>query len=235
MAYQIKGFNPHTFIDWEGKLASVIYLPGCNFRCPFCHAKELVTEIETLSNIPLEKVERFLNQKKGWIDSIVVGGGEPTLHNDLPQLLAELKNYGLFVKLDTNGTRPNVLGSLVAAKLVDYIAMDVKAPLIKEKYEQVVKAEVDIAAIEGSIQVLLSCGINYEFRTTVVPTLLEGTDILQIARELTGANRYVLQQFGSKNTLEEAMSCIKPYSFEELERMAQSAKEFVKNCFVRGA
>ncbi|MBU2063848.1 MAG: anaerobic ribonucleoside-triphosphate reductase activating protein, partial [Candidatus Omnitrophica bacterium] len=149
MAYQIKGFNPHTFIDWEGKLASVIYLPGCNFRCPFCHTKDLVSGIDTLSNIPLEQIERFLDQKKGWIDSIVIGGGEPTLHNDLAQLLTELKNYGLLVKLDTNGTRPDVLGNLLSAKLVDYIAMDVKAPLVKEKYEQVVKAEADIAAVEA--------------------------------------------------------------------------------------
>ncbi|MFH2144521.1 MAG: anaerobic ribonucleoside-triphosphate reductase activating protein [Candidatus Omnitrophota bacterium] len=234
MAYQIKGFNPHTFIDWEGKLASVIYLPGCNFRCPFCHTKDLVSGIDALSNIPLEQIERFLDQKKGWIDSVVIGGGEPTLHNDLAQLLTELKNYGLLVKLDTNGTRPDVLKNLLSAKLVDYIAMDVKAPLVKEKYEQVVKAKVDMGAVEESIQILLSGAVKYEFRTTVVPTLLDRRDILQIARTLTGAKRYVLQQFSPKNTLDEAMSDIKPHSFEELKCMAQLANEFVKNCFVRG-
>ncbi|MBI4845841.1 MAG: radical SAM protein [Candidatus Omnitrophica bacterium] len=103
MAYIIKGFNPHTFIDWAGKLASVVYLPGCNFRCPFCHSKALVQEIDTLSDISFDYIEKFLKEKSGWLDSVVIGGGEPTLHADLPELLKKIFNFRRIGRLCGNG------------------------------------------------------------------------------------------------------------------------------------
>jgi len=234
MTYPIKGFNPNTFIDWEGKLACVIYLPGCNFHCPFCHSSSLIFDSYKLPNVPLEHIERFLESKKGWIDSVIIGGGEPTLHDDLPRLIRELKMFPVSIKLDTNGTNPGMLSGLITDGLVDYVAMDVKAPLYKEKYEQVVGQQVDINKIKESINILLTCGVDYEFRTTVVPSLLTRGDIIKIARDLNGAQRYILQQFNPKDTLDKEISKLKPYPAEELKKCAELVKEFVKASSVRG-
>jgi len=234
MTCTIKGFNPHTFIDWEGKVSCVIYLPGCNFRCPFCHSSGLVLEPEALPSVEYRYIENFLKEKKGWIDAVVVGGGEPTLHSNLPQLLKDIKNRGLLVKLDTNGTNPEMIKKLIAEGLVDYIAMDVKAPLIKEKYDQVTCADVDLISIKESIDLLKDGETDYEFRTTVVPVFHKQSDILTIARTIGGARRYILQQFAPKDTLDENMASVKPYREEELKKFAQLAGEFVINCFVRG-
>ncbi len=235
VAYPIKGFNPNTLIDWEGKLASIIYLPGCNFRCPFCHSSRLVLEPQLIPSIPFKEIKQFLKQKKGWIDGVVIGGGEPTLYEDLASLLKEIKDLGLLVKLDTNGTKPELIQKLIAQKLIDYIALDIKAPLERQKYELAAGGSVDIDKIKKSIEILLKRDINYEFRTTVVRSLLAREDILEIARSLPGAKRYILQQFNPKDTLDRKMSEIKPYLIEELKKMAQFAKEFVQDCFVRGA
>jgi len=234
MTYPIKGFNPNTFIDWEGKLACVIYLPGCNFHCPFCHSSSLIFDSYKLPNVPLEHIEQFLKSKKGWIDSVVIGGGEPTLHNDLPQLIQELKRFPVSIKLDTNGTNPGMLRRLIADGLVDYVAMDVKAPLHTEKYEQVVAQQVDISRIKESIAILLTGGVDYEFRTTVVPGLLTRGDVINIARDLNGAKRYILQQFNPKDILDKELVKLKPYPAEELKKCAELVREFVKSSSVRG-
>lgn len=234
MKYPIKGFNPHTFIDWEGKLACVIYLPGCNFRCGFCHSSSLVLRPQLYPNIPFEHIKKFLKEKKDWIDAVIIGGGEPTLYNGLTSLLMEIKRFSVLIKLDTNGTNPNLFKDLIEQKLVDYIAMDIKAPLEKEKYSQVVNSQVDIDLIKESIRILMSSGVDYEFRTTIVPSLLEIKDILAIAKYISGAEKYVLQQFDPKDTLDENMSTLKPWLPEELQRISKLLKEFVKDSFVRG-
>lgn len=232
--YSIKGFNPHTFIDWEGKVACVIYLPGCNFKCPFCHSSGLVVNPQELTSVPLEHIERFIKEKQGWVDAVVIGGGEPTLTAELPLLLQEFKSLNILIKLDTNGTNPKMLEELIARDLVDYVAMDIKAPLEKDKYEFVVKSPVRIEDIRKSIGVLMETGIDYEFRTTVVPELLREQDILQISRIISGANLYVLQQFSPKDTLDPALAELKPYSQEKLKKFAQICGEYVKKCIVRG-
>ena len=109
--YSIKGFNPSTFIDWEGKIASVIYLPGCNFRCPMCHSSSLVLDADSLNDVPFENVENFLAERKQWIDAIVIGGGEPTLQKNLCQLLTEIRKKDLLIKIDTNGSFPDAHAS----------------------------------------------------------------------------------------------------------------------------
>ncbi|MBU4304439.1 MAG: anaerobic ribonucleoside-triphosphate reductase activating protein [Candidatus Omnitrophica bacterium] len=235
MGYPIKGFNPHTFIDCEGKLACVIYLSGCNFRCPYCHSKALVCESDNeLGKVPFEQIELFLQEKEGWIDAVVIGGGEPTLYAQLPALLNDLKRNGLFVKIDTNGTNPQMLRHIIKEKLVDYVAMDVKAPLEPEKYHKASGSNIDLSLIKESIDIIMHSGIEYEFRTTVVPTLLDSADIVKIARLLRGAEKYVLQQFSPKDTLDISFMQVKPYTADELKKMRSLVKEFVKNCFVRG-
>ncbi|MCP4650194.1 MAG: anaerobic ribonucleoside-triphosphate reductase activating protein [PVC group bacterium] len=234
MEYAIKGFNPSTFIDWEGKLSSVIYLPGCNFRCPFCHSSSLVTEPQELPDVPFDHIVKFFSEKKGWIEAVVIGGGEPTLNKNLCPLLTELKKNELLVKVDTNGSNPDVIRDLIDYNLADYIAMDIKAPLEQSRYEKAVGTAVDIMSIRESIAILLASKIDYEFRTTVVPSFINREDILNIAESIGGAKRYVLQQFEAKETLDKDLSQIKPYSIGELKIMSKLAGEHVKNCFLRG-
>ncbi len=234
MMYPIKGFNPHTFIDWEGKIACVVYLPGCNFKCPFCHSSALVIAPESLDTVDFGYIKKFFREKRDWMDGVVIAGGEPTLYENLPSLLTDIKSAGLLTKLDTNGTNPRVLKRLIDEKLLDYVAMDVKAPLDTRMYSNITASDVDVAVIKQSIDLLVSADIDYEFRTTVVPCFLQRKDILSIAKTIKGAQRYVLQQFSPKDTLEESMRDVKPYSADELKQFSQLASEFVKNCSVRG-
>ncbi|MCG2711052.1 MAG: anaerobic ribonucleoside-triphosphate reductase activating protein [Candidatus Omnitrophica bacterium] len=234
MMYPIKGFNPHTFLDWEGRIASVIYLPGCNFRCPFCHSSALITAPESLTTVDYEFIKRFLREKRGWMDGVIIGGGEPTLYENLPALLKDIKSEGLLTRLDTNGSNTAVLKKLIEEKLLDCVAMDIKAPLDTLMYSNITASDVDVVTIKQSIDLLMSADIDYEFRTTVVPCFLQRKDILSIAQTIKGAKKYVLQQFSPKDTLEKSMRDVKPYSADELKQFVQLANEFVKNCSVRG-
>jgi pyruvate formate lyase activating enzyme len=234
MAYPIKGFNPHTFIDWEGMLSSVIYLPGCNFRCPFCHSSVLVKDPDSLKTVPFEHIERYVETKDGWLDAMVIQGGEPTLYEQLPELLRDIKRLGLKIKVDTNGSRPEMLDRVIGQKLVDYIAMDIKAPLEAGKYSQATLIPADIGMIKESIALLLKSNIEYEFRTTVVPTIIGQKDIIEIAKSIGNAKKYILQQFDPKDTMDESLSEVKPYDPQTLEQWAGLAREFVKTCSVRG-
>ncbi|MBU1045061.1 MAG: anaerobic ribonucleoside-triphosphate reductase activating protein [Candidatus Omnitrophica bacterium] len=234
VTYPIKGFNPHTFIDWDGMLACVIYLPGCNFLCPFCHSSVLATDPDSLKTVPFEHIERFIKEKKGWIDAMIIGGGEPTLYKQLPDLIKDIKKMQLLVKLDTNGSNPRMLADLISQGLVDYVAMDIKSSLEQSNYDKAAGVSVDLIAIRKSIDILLNSGIDYEFRTTFVPTLVERADIINIAQAISGAKKFVLQQFDPKDILDCRLSAIKPHTPEVLNQAASLAREFVKNCSVRG-
>ncbi|RKY37276.1 MAG: anaerobic ribonucleoside-triphosphate reductase activating protein [Candidatus Omnitrophota bacterium] len=235
MTYIIKGFNPSTFIDWAGKLACVIYLPGCNFRCPFCHSSSLVLKPAEIEAIPFVEIKQFLVQNNGWIDGLVVQGGEPTLYEKLPQLLKEIKSLNVQVKLDTNGSAPEVILDLIKADLVDYIAMDIKADLSIERYNKSAGVVVDLNKIKQSISILLSSNIDYEFRTTVVPGFVDADAIGAIAKFIRGAKRYTLQQFSSEDTLDSKMAEVKPYHIDQMRQFSLMAKKFVPNTSVRGA
>ncbi|MEJ2241531.1 MAG: anaerobic ribonucleoside-triphosphate reductase activating protein [Candidatus Bathyarchaeota archaeon] len=169
----IKGFIEASFVDWNGKICSVLFLSGCNFRCPFCHNVNLVLEPEKLDAIPLEYLKEKLKEQKEWIDGICITGGEPTINKDLVKLCSTLKNMGFLIKLDTNGTNPVILKELIDKKLVNYVAMDIKAPLNEKNYSEAtgVKIEKNLNKINQSIELLKKSNIDYEFRTTVVPTL----------------------------------------------------------------
>ena len=234
MMYPIKGFNPHTFLDWEGKIACIIYLPGCNFQCPFCHSRDLVTAPESLATVDYEYIREFFREKRGWIDGVIISGGEPTLYENLPALLRDIKNEGLLTKLDTNGSNTTVLKKLIDEKLLDYVAMDIKAPLDTKSYSNITASDADVISIKQSIDLLMSADIDYEFRTTIVPYFLQRKDILAIAKAIKGAKKYILQQFEPKDTLDKSMATVKPYLPDELKQYAQLASEFVKNCSVRG-
>lgn len=230
----IKGFIENTLIDWEGKIASILFLPQCNFRCPYCHSPHLVIDPNGLESIPFEAISELFKRQRGWIDGVVITGGEPTLQDGLPELAEKIKAMGLLVKLDTNGSHPEVVRQLKADHLVDYVAMDLKAPLDAEHYARVAGVPCDTAALEETIAILRTNGLDHEFRTTVCPAFLDGDDILQIAESIQGARRFVLQPFQPKTCLDPALLEVQPYTREQLRAFAAQATKFVPNTTVRG-
>lgn len=228
----IKGFIDVSFVDWEGKISSVIFLPKCNFRCPFCHNLNLVLYPEKLDTIPFEYVEKQLDKQGGWIDGVCITGGEPTLHNDLPQICSRLKKSGFPVKVDTNGTNPSMLKKLMKNSLIDYVSLDIKAPLTVKKYSRAtgVKAEKILQNINESVGTLLKYNMDYEFRTTIVPKLHERDDIKQICRSLRGCRKYVLQKFDAglgKETINPEFMELKPFNNEEMHKFLKAAQEII--------
>ncbi|MFW6107265.1 MAG: anaerobic ribonucleoside-triphosphate reductase activating protein [bacterium] len=229
----IKGFLPTSFIEWEGQISCALFLPGCSFRCPFCHASDLVLRGQELEDVPFESVAAHLDRNEGWIDGVVVSGGEATIHPRLEALLRALRDHAMAVKLDTNGSRPRVLGRLVRDRRVDFVAMDVKAPNA-EGYAAAAGTEVDFAAIEASISLLRESGIPHEFRTTVVPGLHGLDEVLGIARLLGGQERLVLQQFAPLNCLDPSYNDRRPLTRDQLRHMAAAAGQLLARCTVRG-
>ena len=230
----VKGFIKSTLIDWEGKLASVVFLPGCNFRCRYCHASRLVLEHEHIEDVPFELVRSYLVSGKGWVDGVVISGGEPTLDEKLENLTKEFKALNLRVKVDTNGSRPAVLRSLIENDLVDAVAMDIKAPLDAEKYSEVAGVKVDVEKISESIDLLLSADIEAEFRTTVCPAFLSEGDVLEIAGRIGRAGRYTLQIFRPLDCLDKEMNNAAAYSLDEMQKILQSVRGYVPRAVIRG-
>jgi len=179
-----------TLIDYPGKVATTIFFSGCNFRCQFCYNKDLVEG--NLDPIPEQEVLDFLKSRKGLLEGVVLCGGEPTIHPDLPEFIDKIKKFGFLIKLDTNGTNPEMLKKLD----VDYIAMDVKAP--KDKYKLVTDSDIDI---QQSIDFIKNSGIDYEFRTTLVPGLVEKEDVFKIVKWISPAKKYVIQNFIAQDTI----------------------------------
>jgi len=230
----IKGFQQTTLIDWEGKIASILFLGSCNFRCGFCHSKDLVTQPDQLTSVGFDNITTFLKSKKGWIEGVVITGGEPTIHGEkLINLLNAIKDLGVLVKLDTNGTNAELLKQIVDNKLVDYVAFDIKAPLREDAYYLVTETDTDIEEIITSKDLLIDSDIDHEFRTTVVPSIFQKAHIEEIAESLLGAKKYCIQQFVPRNTLNSTFSELKPYPEEELDDMAKLASEHISNVIVR--
>ncbi|MFW6122374.1 MAG: anaerobic ribonucleoside-triphosphate reductase activating protein [Petrotogales bacterium] len=227
----VKGFVDISFVDWDKKVSSVIFLSNCNFRCPFCHNVNLVLNPEKLETIPFEYIKDQLMRQKGWIDGVCITGGEPTLHHSLPDLCSTIKSIDYLVKLDTNGTNPSLLKELMNEDLLDYVAMDVKAPLTPKKYSMAtgVSTEILLENVKESINLLMESNINYEFRTTVVPTIHEPDDIKQICHSLKGCKKYVLQKFdvGVGKTVINQNYMSKSLSEEEMTNFLKAAQEII--------
>lgn len=234
MVVPIKGFIENSLIEWEGKIVSIIFLPICNLRCHYCHAPHLVQTPDELESIPADVIVNKIRQNSGWLDGVVVSGGEPTSHKQLDVLLQLLKDTGVMVRLDTNGTNPNMLRTLIKRGLLDCVAMDIKAPLQKEKYEQVSGVPCNVEDIKESIRIIMESGIEYEFRTTVCPSQLDRDDIEDIAKTIQGAGRYIIQSFRPDHCLETKMLSITPYSADMLRDFARGASKYVDYCRVRG-
>jgi pyruvate formate lyase activating enzyme len=218
--FPVKGFIETSFIDWKTRLASVLFSGGCNFRCPFCHNRSLVLFHRSMEDIPFDYILGRLGKFREWIDRAVVSGGEPTIHKGLFAAVETLKNRGFKVKLDTNGSRPEVIKGLVDAGLIDYIAMDVKGPL--DAYERWCGCRVDRKKIRESIEFILEGRVDYEFRMTLVPFLHHEEDACRTAQELWPARRFFLQQFIPRETLNEKFASIQPFSPEKMKAVRET-------------
>ena len=234
MLPRIKGFIENTLIDWPGRIAAEIFLPGCNFRCPFCHAVHLVLQPNELESIQFESIRQYLAKRTDWIDGVVISGGEPTICDGIGELVDAMGELGFPVKLDTNGSQPDVLEGLIKGATVQAVSMDIKAPL-DERYNKLAGVEVDLGAIRRSIDLLLSgAAAEYEFRTTVPPGFLDDEAILDIAASIEGAEAYVLQAFRSAECVDSAMNAVRSADPESLKPVAERAGTYVKRCWVRG-
>ncbi|MBU0545704.1 anaerobic ribonucleoside-triphosphate reductase activating protein [Patescibacteria group bacterium] len=225
------GWQRFSMIDYPDKICAIGFTQGCNFRCPFCHNPELVEPELFNDAIAEEKILDFLQERIGKIDGVTITGGEPTLHNDLLGFIKKVKSLGFLVKLDTNGSRPEKIQEIINDKAVDYIAMDIKGP--EEKYAQIARAEINLADLRKSIEMIMSSGIPYEFRTTVVTTLLNKEDIIAIGRMIFGARLYVLQKFLPTKTIDPDYLQEDTYSDEELEGFKSGLSGLVKRCIIR--
>jgi pyruvate formate lyase activating enzyme len=224
---EIKGFLETSFLDWPGKLCSVLFLPRCNFRCPYCHNHPLVFRPEQYSSIPLEDILARLHSLGDWIDGVCLTGGEPTLHVDLPLLIGELKRHGFLVKLDTNGSNPEMLETLIEAGEIDFVSMDVKAPLDPFSYRRLAGLSVDLTLILRSIEILKKGKVEHQFRMTVVPGLHREEDIKNLGEQLKAGPRLVLQNFNPENPLDPSLRNTLPYDPKVLKEMEREVQEMV--------
>ena len=220
---KIIGIEKTSLIDYPDKVATVIFLAGCNFLCPYCHNSSIVKGVG--GRIEVDDLMKFLNRRRKFIDAICITGGEPTLHKGLYDLMSRIKSDGFFIKLDTNGTKPSVIKKVLNDNLVDYIAMDIKATF--EKYELVSGAKVIIPNIKDCIKIIKKSGIAYEFRTTACKELLSYEDIIEIAKEIKGSKKYFIQNFKDAKTVIAGQNKLTSYGTEELTKI----KEEIENWF----
>lgn len=215
----IGGLQKTSLLDFPEKIAAIVFTVGCNFRCGYCHNPELIN-----GGAKIEEVFEFLKTRQGKLDGVVITGGEPCLQKDLPEFIKQVKELGFAVKLDTNGSFPEMLEKVLPD--LDYVAMDIKAPL--EKYSQIVNVDVDTSKILKSIEILKNGGVDYEFRTTVVKSQLSFEDFEKIGQLIQGAPRYYLQRFEASKILDKSLENEKTYSTEEFERIIDILKPYVK-------
>jgi pyruvate formate lyase activating enzyme len=230
-SFEVKGFIKDSLVDWPGKISAVVFLGGCNFRCPYCYNADLVLRPEKLPNIELDRIAGYLVSNP-LLDGVVVSGGEPTIHPDLPELIKWLRSFNLQVKLDTNGSNPEMLRRLLEEGLVDYVAMDLKAPLDRESYRRATGADC-VEKVRESIEILMDDSVPYEFRTTVVPGFLTEEDVVRMAKQVRGARRYALQQFKPAKELVGILENTDPYPPEALRRLARRIRRYVGEVEVR--
>ncbi len=184
------GFQRTSLIDFPGRIASIVFVMGCNMRCNYCHNPDLV--FMRSKSIPESLILTEMKRRKRYVDAVVVTGGEPTIWRDLPDFLARLRGLGLLIKLDTNGTHPQMLEHIINNRLADYFAMDIKAPW--QHYERIVGVRTEVESINRSASLIKQSGIEYEFRTTLAPEL-NANDIFEIAEQIRPAKRWYIQRF----------------------------------------
>lgn len=225
------GMINQSLLDYPGEIATVLFTRGCNFACPFCHNGHLLMNFSRAQTEVIEMAEilDFLEERKKFLDAVVISGGEPTMHCGLPEALRSFKAMGFLTKLDTNGTNVDMLKRLLDEKLLDYLAMDIKAPLDFKKYQEASGrlTNAEFFNVRSTINLLLQADTAVEFRTTVIPKLHTFGDIEAIAGYIRGAGLYSLQQFNPSSTLDTAFQSCTPYSKEEMQQLAERCRPYV--------
>jgi pyruvate formate lyase activating enzyme len=233
--HSIKGFDQMSLIDWDGMVATTLYLSGCNFRCPYCHNSGLVIKPDQYESVPIDEILSYVKEHSDFLDGVVVTGGEPCAHKTVSELLSRLKDAGLSTKLDTNGSFPGVLESVIDECVVDYVAMDVKAPLDFESYRRSagITDRRTLDKVRDSIDLLMEGRVDYEFRMTVVPVLHKTSDLMLIGDRLRGAARFVLQPYVARNTIDPAFEDEEPYDLERLQEFRDMLAPMFDECVIR--
>ncbi len=232
---RFSGMQRTSATDYPGEVCSILFTPGCILRCHYCYNPELVLPEKMKAAKDLMKeddVIEKLEQRKNLVGAVTITGGEVTIHKGLTSFIRKLKDRGFKVKVDTNGTHPEMLEKIIP--LVDYIAMDVKATLDPEHYRKTVGVEFDVERIRKSISMIMESGVDYEFRTTVLPSLFPLESFERLSQELAGARRYFIQQFMPGNTLNPEFSNASAYSDEELEEIKNMMEKTVREVAIRG-
>ncbi|MDR1366301.1 MAG: anaerobic ribonucleoside-triphosphate reductase activating protein [Puniceicoccales bacterium] len=227
---KIGGLQRLSMVDFPGKLAAVVFTIGCNFHCPFCHNPELVEGDTAL--LSEESVWDFLSTRTKLIEGIVISGGEPTLHQDLPAFIKKIKALGFSVKLDTNGSNPEMLSELTNAQLLDFVAMDIKHTWPRYAFSTGLNA-APIEKIQQSATFLLNGNVDYEFRTTVIKDFHDPMDIINISRQICGAKCYAVQEFIPKKTLSKDFAQKLPFEKQSLEALIPEISKYVQSFEIR--
>lgn len=232
MQFLIGGVQKTSLLDYPDKISAIVFTQGCNFRCGYCHNPGLLQVNSKKDIYSVDVFFEFLKNRVGKLDGVVITGGEATLQKDLIPFMQEVKNLGFLIKLDTNGYRPDVVQDVINQGLVDYFAMDIKAPL--DKYSFVTNVDIDTDKIVKSIDLIMNSNIPYEFRTTVMKSQLSYEDFEKIGELIKGADRYYLQRFEAKtDILDETLKNEITYSDEEFEKIVEILKTKIKNVALR--
>ncbi len=225
---KIGGIQKFSTVDYPGYAVASIFTIGCNMRCGYCHNPELVLPEQYVGEIPEDEILEFLSSRIGLLDGVAISGGEPTMQPDLPEFIRKLKAMGFRVKLDTNGTNPDMVAMLIDEHLVDCIAMDIKGPL--EKYVQIAARPVDLVAIQRSVALIKT--VDHEFRTTIVRSQLEPEDFESIGRLVEGARRFALQHFTPGATVSPTFRHESSFAHDEMELARRTISRYVAECVV---
>ena len=228
--FKIAGIQKTTLLDYPTKVAAIVFTQGCNFRCGYCHNPKLLEQNKNTDFLP-ENFISFLKTRQGKLDGVVITGGEPTLQSGLYDFIKQIKQLDFAVKLDTNGTNPKILKKLLSENLVDYIAMDIKAPI--EKYSEITGINVNTNNIKTSIDLIIKSLTEYEFRTTVLKSQLSFEDFDKIGQTIKGANLYYLQKFVPNKIYNENLNSDTTYNNDELQAICNHMKQYIKEVTYR--
>lgn len=236
MKFSIKGFDQMSLVDWDGMVATTLYVSGCNFRCPYCHNSGLVLFPDEFNTIPVDQVLAYVSEHNDFLDGVVITGGEPLMHGDIGDLAGLIHDAGVDVKIDTNGSFPEHLESLIDDELIDYVAMDVKAPLDFDSYTRSagISDRRTLDRVRDCIDLLLEGRVDYEFRTTVVPALHRASDLELIAEQIKGARKFVIQNFIPRDPIDPSFEDETSYNEERLDEFKELFRKSVEECLVRG-
>jgi pyruvate formate lyase activating enzyme len=230
---KIKKVVERNIKEWEGKGATILFLGGCNFRCPYCNQKDLVLNSSNIQDIPYEEIREFLMANKKWIEVVVISGGEPTLNQSLFPLLQDLKKLGFLTKVLTNGTNDLLIRKILPMKLIDLLSIDIKAPLNDLKYREVTKINIDLRNLKNLLLFLKSSSFDYEISVTPHPLTMSEEDFEEIIENIGTVKRFSIRKIEKNDFLDEKLKNVETYSDEYINMLYLKAKRYFKDSIVR--